>query len=191
MRSASTRPPARFVRNFMTGQRQHRSARSPRTCAAVKDGSSRRPSTASDAARASARRSTSTGTAWRSSHRRRTRERLASAASRRVRADDGQPARRSPVAVPDRAPARRRGRHQHLRQPPAVRAERGFRPLSAHDRSRSRGARARRRRRAVRAAGAGDVSDAAGLPRAAAAARRGARGRVAARDSSTASARSC
>ena len=52
-------------------------------------------------------------------------------------------------------------------------------------------ARARGRRRAVRAARAGDVSDAAGVPRAAAAARRRARGRVPARASSTACARWC
>ena len=43
--------------------------------------------------------------------------------------------------------ARRHRRRQHLRQPPAVRAERGLRSLPAHVRGRSRRARARRRRR--------------------------------------------
>ena len=67
---------------------------------------------------------------------------------------------------------------QHLRQPAAVRSERGLRPLSAHVRGRHRRAGARRSRRAVRAARAGDVPDAAGVPRAAAAARGRAGGRV-------------
>ena len=49
----------------------------------------------------------------------------------RVRADDGRAARRPPVAGPRGAPARRLRGPVDLRQPDAVRAERGSRPLPA------------------------------------------------------------
>ena len=58
-----------------------------------------------------------------------------------LRADDGQPPSRP--HQPDRTGARawRPLRRQHLRQPDAVRAERGFQPLSAHAGARRRDAR--------------------------------------------------
>ena len=114
-------------------------------------------------------------------NRRRTVEAPRRRPTRRLRADDGQPAPGPSVADGDRAQARRRRRRQHLRQPAPVRAERGLRPLPADHRRRPGRARAHRRRRPVRAARAGDVPDAAGLPGAAAAAGRRARRRVAAR----------
>ena len=84
----------------------------------------------------------------------------------RVRADHGQPARGPSRADEDGAPARRPGGRVDLREPPAVRPQRGLRQVPAHAAGRHRqAAEAERRLRAVRAERTGDVPGAAELPR--------------------------
>ena len=79
--------------------------------------------------------------------------------ARRARADDGLPARGSPVAHARGARGLRSGRRHHLRQPVAVRRRRRPRLLPARPFRRSRAVRGRGRRRGLRAVRRGDVSE--------------------------------
>ena len=104
----------------------------------------------------------------------------------RLRADHGRPARgpRQPAAGGPRRVERRSGGRVDLREPAAVRAERGPRPLPPHPRRRPRGLRARGRRRGLRADGRGGLPGLAGAAaghRRARAARHRARGQDPAR----------
>ena len=101
-------------------------------------------------------------------------------APHRLRPDDGQPPRRPSVAHATRGETRRPRRREHLRQPPAVRAEGRLRALPKRTfQSDCDKLVARRRVRPLRARRARDVSGTAGIPRlSAAGAGRRARGRI-------------
>ena len=80
-------------------------------------------------------------------------------ASHRAGAHDGLPARGPPRPGGRGAPQGRRGGHEHLRQPAAVRTHRGPRPLPARPAARPAPGGGARRGRALRAQRGGDVPD--------------------------------